>query len=268
MKPITNLMLNAARKAGHVIIRHIPKIDRLNVETKGLHDYVSEVDKMAEKEIIYELKRAYPDYAIIGEESGSHGENRFAFVIDPLDGTSNYLRGIPHYCVSIALCENLQPVAGLIYDPVNDEVFSATKGAGAYLNERRIRASGRERLNSALLATGFAPRVRDQLNNHLTALAPILENAEDLRRTGSAALDLCYVAAGRLDGYFEAGTKAWDVAAGMLIASEAGAVCTDFQGRTLELDAGSVVCAQYKLAKEISGMLTEAGFKPPKQPIA
>ncbi|HLU13162.1 MAG TPA: inositol monophosphatase family protein, partial [Arenimonas sp.] len=220
-KPVVNVMVKAARAAGNVILRHMGKLDSLNVVEKARQDYASEVDASAEAEIIRELRRAFPDYGILGEESGAMGQGRSTFVIDPLDGTSNYLRGLPHFCVSIAVVENGEPVHGVVFDPLRNELFTASKGAGALLNDRKIRVAERKDLNGALLVTGFPPRERKRLAPQLDAVGKLLETAEDIRRTGSAALDLAYVACGRADGYFEAGVKSWDIAAGMLLVREA-----------------------------------------------
>jgi len=193
-------------------------------------DYASEVDGLAEAEIVKELKRAMPDCAILGEETGASGKGRQTFVIDPLDGTSNYLHGLPHWCVSIALVENGEPVHGVVFDPLRNELFTASKGAGAVLNDKRIRVTERRDLTGTMLVTGFPPRERERLGAHLDCLRELLRDAEDVRRTGSAALDLAYVAAGRADAYFEAGLKPWDIAAGVLLVREAGGRVIDFRG--------------------------------------
>ncbi len=229
-KPVVNVMVKAARSAGNLILRHIGKLDALNVFEKSKQDYASEVDSQAEAEIIRELKRAFPDYAILGEESGAMGTGRFTFVIDPLDGTSNFLRGLPHFCVSIALVENGEPVHGVVYDPMRNELFTASRGAGALLNDKKIRIGERKDLHGAMVITGFPPRERARLQPHLDCIAKVLAEAEDVRRTGSAALDLAYVACGRADAYFEAGVKPWDIAAGMLLVREAGGRVSDFRG--------------------------------------
>src|SRR5690606_1183379 len=231
-KPVVNVMVKAARAAGNVILRHMGKLDSLNVVEKSRQDYASEVDASAEAEIIRELRRAFPDYGILGEESGAQGRGRSTFVIDPLDGTSNYLRGFPHFCVSIAVVENGEPVHGVVFDPLRNELFTASRGGGALLNDRRIRVGERKDLGGAMLVTGFPPRERPRLGPRLEAVGKLLASAEDSRRTGSAALDLAYVACGRADGYFEAGVKSWDIAAGMLLVREAGGRVCDYQGRS------------------------------------
>ena len=236
LQPAVNVMVKAARAGGGVLLRNMHKLDALNVVEKARHDYASEVDGLAEEAIVKELRRAYPEYAVLGEEGGAKpgrgGGSRFTWVIDPLDGTSNYLRGLPHWCVSIALVEGGEPVHGVIFDPLRNELFTATRGAGAQLNERRIRVSERRELTGAMLSTGFAPRERKRVGAQLRAVEALLESAEDVRRTGSAALDLAYVAAARTDGYFEAGVHPWDIAAGVLLVREAGGRISDFKGAT------------------------------------
>jgi len=233
-QPAVTIMIKAARAGGNVLLRHLTRLDALNIVEKGRMDYASEVDEQAEEAIIKELRRAYPDYAILGEEGGARqgarGGSRYTWVIDPLDGTSNYLHGFPHWCVSIALCEGPEPLHAVIFDPLRNELFTASRGSGAQLNERRIRVSERRELAGALLATGFAPRERPRVGAHLECIKHILEEAEDVRRTGSAALDLAYAACGRMDAYFEAGLKPWDIAAGILLVREAGGKVCDFNG--------------------------------------
>ena len=262
-KPVINVMVKAARQAGSVLLRHMGKLESLSVFEKGRQDYASEVDNLAEAEIIRELKRAYPDAAFLAEESGAMGKGRHTFVIDPLDGTSNYLRGIPHFCISIALVENGEPTDGVIFDPLRNEIFSASKGAGATLNDKKIRVADRKDLTGAMLITGFPPRERQRLAPQLEATRSLLveAGAEDIRRTGSAALDLAYVAAGRVDGYFEAGVKAWDIAAGLLLVREAGGRVCDFRGRGEKLlDVGQVVAGNLKLCDALQKSLVQSSY--------
>ncbi|TDK26145.1 inositol monophosphatase [Luteimonas aestuarii] len=234
LQPAVNIMVKAARAGGNVLLRHMHRLDALNVVEKDRLDYASEVDGLAEEAIVKELRRANPDYAILGEEGGAqkgkHGPSRYTWVIDPLDGTSNYLRGLPHWCVSIALCEGPEPLHAVVFDPLRNELFTATRGSGAVLNDKRIRVAERKDLSGAVLATGFPPRERKRADAQLDCLKHLLRDAEDVRRTGSAALDLAYVAAGRVDGYFEAGVQAWDIAAGVLLVREAGGRIADFKG--------------------------------------
>ena len=234
-KPAVTLMVKAARAAGNVLLRHMYKLDALNVVEKDRMDFASEVDGLAEKEIIKEFRRSTPDYAILGEEGGSVKSkvgSRFTWVIDPLDGTSNYLRGIPHFCVSIALVENGEPVHGVIFDPLRNELFTSSRGSGTTLNDKRVRVADRKDLDGAMVLTGFPPRERKRASAQLKCVDTLLVEIEDIRRTGSAALDLAYVACGRADAYFEAGVKPWDIAAGALMVREAGGKVSDFRGRT------------------------------------
>jgi myo-inositol-1(or 4)-monophosphatase len=247
-RPAVNVAVRAARAAGQIILRYMNRLDSLEVIEKQRHDYVSEVDKMAEAEIIRELKRAYPRDAILAEESGQIGKSRNVWAIDPLDGTHNYLRGFPHFCVSIALLEGGEPVIGVVYDPLRDELFTASKGDGAYLNDRRIRVGKRENLGGALLTTGFPNRQRRHLDAQLGMTRALLAEAEDIRRTGSAALDLAYVAAGRVDGYFEIGLYTWDMAAGCLLVREAGGRYCDFTGRDGIPETGNLIAGNVHVA--------------------
>ncbi|KAF1721109.1 inositol monophosphatase family protein [Pseudoxanthomonas wuyuanensis] len=235
LNPVVTVMVKAARVGGNVLLRNINKLDSLNVVQKERMDYASEVDADAEKAIVKELRRAYPDYSVIGEEGGSQvGKNgRYSWVIDPLDGTSNYLRGFPHYCVSLALVDNGEPTDAVIFDPLRNELFTASRGAGAQLNERRIRVTDRKELAGAVISTGFPPRERARAGAQLECVRELLVHAEDVRRTGSAALDLAYVACGRADAYFEAGVKPWDIAAGVLLVREAGGRVCDYRGASI-----------------------------------
>lgn len=247
-RPAVNVAVRAARAAGQIILRYMNRLDSLEVIEKQRHDYVSEVDKLAEAEIIRELRRAYPRDAILGEESGQIGKSRNVWTIDPLDGTHNYLRGFPHFSVSIALVENGEPVVGVVYDPLRDELFTASKGDGAFLNDRRIRVGKRDGLGGALLVTGFPYRQRRHLDAQMAMTRALLNEAEDIRRTGSAALDLAYVAAGRVDGYFEIGLYAWDMAAGCLLVREAGGRYCDFTGRDGIPETGNLVAGNVHVA--------------------
>ena len=265
-KPAVTLMVKAARSAGNVLLRQMNKLDALNVVEKDRMDYASEVDGLAEKEIIKEFRRSTPEYAILGEETGSIGHNRFTWVIDPLDGTSNYLHGIPHFCVSIALVENGEPIHAVIFDPLRNDLFTASRGSGATLNERRIRVADRKDLNGAMVLTGFPPRERERVSAQLKCIDNLLLEAEDIRRTGSAALDLAYVACGRADAYFEAGVKPWDIAAGVLLVREAGGKVSDFRGRTTGpmdnrgLATRQLVAGNLKVADLLQQKIVNTGY--------
>ena len=268
LNPVVTIMVKAARQGGNVLLRSINKLDSLNVVQKDRLDYASEVDADAEKAVIKELKRAYPDYSVLGEESGGQaGKNgRYTWVIDPLDGTSNYLRGFPHYCVSLALVDNGEPTDAVIFDPLRNELFTASRGSGAQLNERRIRVSDRKDLAGTTLGTGFAPRERARAGAQLECVRELLVQAEDVRRTGSAALDLAYVACGRSDAYFEAGLKAWDIAAGVLLVREAGGKVCDYRGANIaRLDFQGakdhqVVAGNIKVCEALQKTIVTSGY--------
>ncbi|MGE8281716.1 MAG: inositol monophosphatase family protein [Stenotrophomonas sp.] len=265
-KPAVTVMVKAARLAGNVLLRNINKLEALNVVQKGRMDYASEVDADAEKVIVKELKRAYPEYGIFGEEGGIQSVNRMMWVIDPLDGTSNYLRGFPHYCVSIALVENGEPIDAVIFDPLRNELFTASKGNGAVLNDRRLRVSDRKDLEGTMIHTGFAPRERSRASTQLKTVDTLLVQAEDVRRTGSAALDLAYVACGRADAYFEAGVKAWDIAAGVLLVREAGGKVCNYRGAPLDRmdsrgpETQQVVAGNIKVCEALQKVIVNTGY--------
>ena len=265
-KPVVNVMVKAARAAGNVLLRGMHKLDAINVVEKDRMDFASEMDEEAEKAAIKELRRAHPDYAILGEEGGAQGKGHSVFVIDPLDGTSNYLRGFPHWCVSIALVEGGEVQHGVIFDPLRNELFTASRGSGAVLNDKRIRVSERKDLGGAVLATGFPPRERERTPAHLECVRELLREAEDIRRTGSAALDLAYVACGRLDGYFEGNIRPWDIAAGVLLVREAGGRVSDFKGaQTGPLDARGIhgrqlLAGNQKLSLELQKAIVQSGY--------
>jgi myo-inositol-1(or 4)-monophosphatase len=265
-QPAVNIMVKAARAGGKVLIRNMHRIDTLNVVEKQRMDYASEVDGLAEAEIVKELKRFHPAYAVLGEESGSRGTHRYTWVVDPLDGTSNYLRGIPHWCVSIALVENGEPLHGVIFDPLRNELFIASRGSGTVLNDRRMRVTDRKDLEGALLVTGFPPRERKRVQPQLACVGALLQQAEDIRRSGSAALDLAYVACGRADGYFEAGVQPWDIAAGSLMVRESGGRVCDFRGRSLgRMDIApatgtQIVAGAIKLVEPLQQAIVDSGY--------
>lgn len=259
-KPAVTVMVKAARQAGNLMLRQINRLESLNVVEKARLDYASDVDAACEQEIIRELRRAFPRHAFLGEEGGQQGHSRFVWVIDPIDGTSNYLRGIPHFCVSIALLENGEPQHGVIFDPMRNELFTASRGAGALLNDRRIRVAQRNGLDGCLVATGFAPRERRRVRQQLAAVEAILTEAEDIRRAGSAALDLAWTACGRHDGYFEAGIRPWDVAAGVLLVREAGGKCTDFRGNADPVHRGQIVAGNIKICDALQKAIVASGY--------
>lgn len=248
MQPMLNIAIRAARNAGDFIVRRINKIPDLKIETKAKNDFVSDVDRQAEERVIETILKAYPQHSILAEESGViKGEDEYRWIIDPLDGTTNFLHSFPHYAVSIA-CEYKGRIEhGVIYDPIKQELFSASRGDGATVNNRRIRVARLNTTQGALLGTGFPCRRPEELESFLKVFREFFATASDIRRAGSAALDLAYVAAGRLDGYWESGLNSWDIAAGALILREAGGIITDFQGNEGYLDNGEVIAANPKL---------------------
>jgi myo-inositol-1(or 4)-monophosphatase len=245
--PVLNVAIEAAHVAGELIRRHFRHVDAIPVTQKARHDYVSEVDKASESEIVRQIKRFYPDHAFVCEESGVSGESDFSWVIDPLDGTSNFLHGYPHFSVSIAHCIKGRTEHAVVYDPIRDELFSASRGSGAHLNSKRLRVSARNKLDTAILATAFPFRQRENLPAYARLFQGVYSKVEDIRRAGSACLDLAWTAAGRVDGFFEIGLKPWDVTAGALLVREASGVVVDFQGNGDVEHADTLVAAPYKL---------------------
>ena len=262
MHPTVNIAVRAARAAGDVILRYHNQIDLLTIENKSINDFVSEVDKTAEKAIINEIKKAFPKHSILAEESGEIlGDSDFQWIIDPLDGTTNYLHGFPQYAVSIALLEKQAMTHAVIYDPFKEELFTASKGDGAYLNNERIRVTVSNGLQDTLIGTGFPFKDPQHLDCYLETFKAIHPHVSGIRRAGSAALDLAYLAAGRLDGFWEIGLNSWDIAAGSLLVKEAGGFIGDFSGRDQYMETGNVVAGNadvYKaLLKKIHPYLSE-----------
>ena len=255
MEPMVNIALRAARKVGETIVRASDDLDRLDVQTKGVNDFVTEVDVAAEQEIIYHLQKAYPDHAILGEEGGLVGDENaeYRWVIDPLDGTTNFIRGIPHYAVSIACLRNGKLEHAVIVDPVRREEFTASRGRGAQLNGRRLRVSKLPSLEGALLGTGipFKDHCDDQLEPYAKSIQVLASQCAGIRRAGAAALDLAYVAAGRLDAFWEIGLEPWDIAAGALLVREAGGLVADINGSDDYLESGNIVCGNPKCFKAV-----------------
>lgn len=246
-----NIGIRAARIAGDIIVREVDRIDTLRVESKNKYDYVTEVDQTAEDQIIYTIKSSYPEHSFLCEESGEQGKSDYCWIIDPLDGTTNFLNGLPHFSVSIALKYKDKLEQAIIYDPLRQELFTATRGCGAVLNERRIRVSKKLSLQGALLGTGFPYREEQNFEEFISRLRAIVPDTAGIRRAGSAALDLAYVACGRLDGFWECGLKPWDVAAGALLIQESGGMSTDFEGSDSYLETGNIVTANPRILKEM-----------------
>jgi len=243
-----NTAVKAARKAGTIITRASFDVDKLTIRTKRQHDFVSEVDHAAEDAILGVLKDAYPSHGFLAEESGYKDKEReYLWVIDPLDGTTNFLHGVPQYCVSIGLMHKGKPTQAVVFDPTRNELFTASKGAGAYLNDRRIRVSKVDKLDGALISTGFPFKVIDHVDDYLRMLKNMMKSTSGVRRAGAAALDLAYVACGRYDGFWEQGLSPWDMCAGALLIREAGGLVGDMEGNEGFLDKGEIVAANGKL---------------------
>lgn len=247
MQPMLNIAIRAAHAAGDYISRQVNNIPNLEIEEKSKNDFVTQVDRRAEEKIIETLLKAFPTHSILAEESGEFGDSEFQWIIDPLDGTTNFLHGFPHFAVSIAMAQNGKLKHGVIYDPMKQELFAASKGDGATLNNRRIRVNKPASTEGALLGTGFPFRSKQHFPAYQGMFNTFFESATDIRRAGSAALDLAYVAAGRLDGFWEIGLQPWDMAAGALIIREAGGLIGDFSGNDGYLETGNIVAANPKL---------------------
>jgi myo-inositol-1(or 4)-monophosphatase len=251
-----NTAVKAARKAGAIINRAANDIDRLTVQSKRPRDYVSEVDRVAEQAIIETLLDAYPGHGILAEESGRSGGEEHVWVIDPLDGTTNFLHGLPQYAVSIALLHKGVLQHAVVYDPARNELFTASRGAGAFLNERRIRVSKQAKMDDALIGTGFPFREFQHADAYLGMFKDMMLKTAGLRRPGSAALDLAWVACGRYDGFFELGLNTWDLAAGALLVLEAGGLVGDFQGNDSFLKSGHIVAGNPKIFGQMLPVFT------------
>ena len=260
MHPMLNTAVKAARRGAAIINRASFDLDRVKVTEKNPNDFVTEVDQAAEQAIIEVLKTAYPDHAILAEESGAsanlHDDNENVWIIDPLDGTTNFIHGFPQYCVSIALQQRGQITQAVIYDPTRNDLFTATKGGGAYLNEKRIRVTKRDKINDALIGTGFPFRATDDIDQYLKMFKIMSQSCAGLRRPGSAALDLAYVACGRLDGFFEKGLKPWDLAAGSLLITESGGIVGTFEGESDYLYKGDILAGTPKVFAQMVSLLS------------
>ena len=251
MNPMLNMAVRAARRAGDKILRFMDRVETLTITEKQRNDFVSEVDRAAEDEIVQVLKKAYPSHAILAEESGASGNNEYEWVIDPLDGTTNFLHGFPQFSVSIGLRRNGKMEEAVVYDPLRDELFTASKGQGARLNDRKLRVTNCKDLSGTLIGTGFPYRAQQRMDTYLAMFKDISTDCADQRRAGSAALDLAYVAAGRLDGFWEMGLQPWDMAAGVLLIREAGGMVGDFQGGEDFMEIGDLVAGSPKVFREL-----------------
>lgn len=258
MHPLLHIAIKAARNASKIILRALDRLDKIAIEKKNNNELVTEIDRLAEEEIITIIHQMYPTHAIYGEETGASGnDHEYTWIIDPLDGTANYVHGIPHFSISIAAQHRDIIECGLVYDPLRQELFTAEQGGGAYLNNRRIRVGGHGQLHEALLGVGFAHNNSDSLQTYISSLKTIELQTAGVRRTGSSALDLAYVAAGRLDGVWEFNLRPWDIAAGSLLVKEAGGWISDFAGENKYLTNGNVIAANPKLFKQLLKTIQE-----------
>jgi myo-inositol-1(or 4)-monophosphatase len=261
MHPLLNTAVKAARRAGSIINRAALDRSKLQVQAKGKNDFVTQVDKAAENAIIDILRQAYPDHAILGEESGELARNSgkdaadYRWIIDPLDGTTNFIHGFPQYCVSIAVQYRGATAHGVVYDPTRNELFTASKGAGAFLDDRRVRVSKCVHLKDALVGTGFPFRESARLTLYMRQLRAVMTSASAVRRPGAAALDLAYVACGRMDAFWEMGLSSWDMAAGALMIKEAGGLVGDLAGEDGYLDKGEIAAATPRVFPQLLAAL-------------
>ena len=255
MEPMLTMALRAARKGAEIIDKALQHRDLIKIEEKSRNDYVTEVDKAVEKEVIYHLKKAYPEHSFLGEETGIiDTDSDYQWIIDPIDGTTNFVYGIPHFAISIACVFKGKVEHAVVLDPSKREEFTASRGKGAMLNGRRLRVSDRKSLSGALISTGipFGDKTLPHLKPYLESMENILEQqTSGIRRMGAASLDLAYVAAGRYDGFWEMKLSPWDMAAGMLLVTEAGGFISDFKGGNRMLDSGNVVCGPNKVFKPL-----------------
>jgi len=258
MQPLEHIAVTAARAAGNFIMRHLDRADSLKVVRKGRNDFVSEVDRGAEAEIIHTIRKAHPDHAILAEEGGADGKNDWLWIIDPLDGTTNFLHGFPHFCVSIAAQHKGKLQLGVIYAPCTQDLYVAIRGGGAVLNSRKIRVSKTAALEDSLVGTGVPIRAGANLDQYLPQLRAVVEKTAGVRRAGSAALDLAYVACGRLDAFWELSLNAWDMAAGVLIVEEAGGVVSELFGGEDPLKTGNILAANGKMHEQLAPVLRAA----------
>jgi len=260
LHPMLNVAIKAARTAGSIINRAALDVEAVRISQKQVNDFVTEVDQASEQAIIETLLTAYPGHGILAEESGNtHGakDSDFVWIIDPLDGTTNFIHGFPVYCVSIALAVKGKVEQAVVYDPSRNDLFTATKGRGAFLNERRIRVSKRTRLQECLISTGFPFRPGDNFKNYLNMMADVMQRTAGLRRPGAAALDLAYVAAGFTDGFFETGLKPWDAAAGSLLVTEAGGLIGNFTGESDFLDQQECMAGNPRIYGQLVPLLAK-----------
>jgi myo-inositol-1(or 4)-monophosphatase len=259
MHPLLNIAVKAARRAGSIINRAALDRTQLEIRSKRANDFVTQVDRAAEAAIIDIIRQAHPDHAVLGEESGASdgqgAKSEYRWVIDPLDGTTNFIHGFPQYCVSIAVQHRGATAHGVVYDPSKNELFTASKGRGAFLDDRRIRVAKCAQMKEALVGTGFPFKEMSRLDLYFRQLREIMRNCAGVRRAGAAALDLAYVAAGRLDAFWEMGLSPWDMAAGALMVQEAGGLVGDFSGEANYLESGDIAAATPKVFSRLLAAL-------------
>lgn len=258
MHPLMNIAIKAARSASKIILRAIDRLDTIKIIEKNYNDFVTEIDQQTEQEIINTVYNAYPNHAILGEESGKSGKSKsdYTWIIDPIDGTTNFIHGNPHFCISIGIQHKNIIEHGLIYDPLRQELFTASRGTGAFLNERRIRVAQRKQFVGSTISS-----LKVDLDVYLKTLATILPQAISIRRSGSAALDLAYVACGRLDGFWSMGLAPWDMAAGTIIVKEAGGIVDDFNGNGNYMKTGNIVAGNSHILNLIMQFVKTKKFK-------
>jgi myo-inositol-1(or 4)-monophosphatase len=247
MQPLLNIAVRAARRAGELIVRSMNRVHQLDVRAKGRNDYVTEVDMAVERDIVETIRKSYPDHAILAEETGASGDNEFVWIIDPLDGTTNFLHGFPQYAVSIGVQRRGRMEHAVVYDPTRQELFTSSRGEGTQLDGRRVRVTKQLTLEGALIGSGFPYRSNlHWIDNYLGMLKSVMQETAGVRRPGSAALDLAYVAAGRTDAFFELGLSPWDTAAGTLLITEAGGLVGTLTGGEYKL-GGHIVAGTPKV---------------------
>ena len=256
MRALLNTAVKAARKGGEIALRQLNRLHELKIQTKAHNEFVTQVDLAAEEAIIGSITERYPDHAFLAEEGGARGDGDYVWIIDPLDGTTNFIHGFPVFAVSIGLRIKGKLEVGVIYDPNRQEIFTAMRGRGAQVDGHRIRVSGRPDLDGALIGTGFPYRNQGHRAHYLKMLESVLEHTAGIRRPGAAAIDLAYVAAGRLDGFWEFGLHAWDIAAGSLLIREAGGLISELQGDGDYFDSGNVVAGSPKVHDALKKLLT------------
>lgn len=263
MHALLRTAIRAARQAGPLIVRYLDQVDRLQIDVKGRNDFVTQVDIAAEEEIISIIRANHPDHRILGEEGGllkgtpDHAE--YQWVIDPLDGTTNFLHGMPHFAVSIALQRHQVTEQAVVYNPVTEELFTASKGNGAQLNDRRIRVSDVKAMDFALIATGFPFKSPQYMEQWISTFRKVMDKTSGIRRQGSAALDLAYLAAGRFEGYWEFGLKPWDLAAGYLIVQEAGGMVSGIEAKENPYETGNIIAANPYLYEAFVKLVQKSG---------